>query len=185
MWAGGMKSKSGSLLAKFASRAAELYSAELHRFLARRLHRPDDIQDLAQEVYLRLLKIDNGEFVTNPKAYVLQTAAHVAHDYQEKDRRARAHVVVDSDIAEEVAEELGTQDPSYDPARRLSSQQQLNAALAQLSPLHQTVLLMCYREEYSYEEIAQELQVTKRQVERYLANAKKELMEVDWQWDQT
>lgn len=177
-----MKPKSGSLLSKFATKAAELYSADLHRFLARRMHRPDDIQDLAQEVYVRLLKIDNGEFVLNPKAYVLQTASHVAHDYLKKDRRAQEHVVFDSEIVEEVAEQL-SDEPSFDLARRLSSQEQLNAALAKLSPIHQTVLLMCYREEYSYEEIARELKVTIRQVKRYLANAKKELMEIDWQWD--
>jgi RNA polymerase sigma-70 factor (ECF subfamily) len=178
----GMKPKSGSLLVKFASKAAELYSADLHRFLVRRMHRPDDIQDLAQEVYVRLLKIENGEFVQNPKAYILQTASHVAHDYLEKDRRAEDHVVVDSEMADEAAERLGD-DPSCDLARRLSSEEQLNAALAKLSPIHQTVLLMFYREGYSYEEIAQQLKVTIRQVKRYLANAKKELMEIDWHWD--
>jgi DNA-directed RNA polymerase specialized sigma24 family protein len=42
---------------------------------------------------------------------------------------------------------------------------------------------MRYREEYSYGEIAKELKVTVRQVERYLANAKEALMKVDWEWD--
>jgi RNA polymerase sigma factor (sigma-70 family) len=177
-----MKPKSSSLLAKFASKAAELYSADLHRFLARRMHRPQDIEDLAQEVYVRLLKIENGDFVQNPKAYILQTASHVAHDYLEKDRRAQEYVVVDSEMVNQVSENP-SDNPTCDLAQRLSTQKQLNAALAKLSPIHQTVLLMCYREEYSYAEIAKALKVTLRQVERYLANAKKELMEIDWDWD--
>src|SRR5690349_1957998 len=93
--------------AKFASDAAEHYSAELHRFLARRMHRPQEIEDLVQEVYVRLLKIENGEFVRNPRAYILQTAAHVAHDFATKDRRAKEFVVIDSEIADTVSENPG------------------------------------------------------------------------------
>src|SRR6185437_5825394 len=134
------------------------------------------------EVYIRLLKIDNGEFVQNPKAYILQTASNVEHDFREKDRRAQRYVIVDSQMADEVSAAL-SDGPASDPAKRLSTQKQLNAALSKLSPIHQAVLLMRYREEFSYEEIARALKVTVRQVERYLANAKKELMEVDWKWD--
>src|SRR5215472_18808090 len=99
-----MKSKSGSVLAKFASKAAEFYSAELHRFLARRMHRPQEIEDLAQEVYLRLLKIDTGEFVRNPRAYILQTAAYVANDFVKKDKKDKQHVVTDSEVLDQVSE---------------------------------------------------------------------------------
>lgn len=177
-----MKAKPISLLATFASKAAELYSAELHRFLARRMHRPQEIEDLVQEVYVRLLKVDEGDFVRNPRAYILQTASHVFHDYFEKDRRAQHYVVTDSEMVEHVSEhppEL----PTCELAQRLSTQKQLNAALAQLSPIHASVLLMFYREGYSYEEIASQLRVSIRQVKRYLANAKQELMSIDWKWD--
>jgi RNA polymerase sigma-19 factor, ECF subfamily len=177
-----MKAKSGSLLATFARRAAEHYGKELHRFLARRMHRPQETEDLVQEVYVRLLKIDTGEFVQNPRAYILQTAAHVFHDYQEKHRRAQQHVVIDSEVLE-WASENPTEPQVCELAQRLSTQKQLNAAIAQLSPIHASVLLMYYREGYSYEEIASRLRVSLRQVKRYIANAKKALMEVDWHWD--
>jgi RNA polymerase sigma factor (sigma-70 family) len=176
-----MKSKSGSQLAKFASKAAEIYSAELHRFLARRMHRRDEIEDLVQEVYIRLLKIDTGEFVRNPRAYILQTASHVAHDFVEKDRRAQEHVVVNSEVVDQVTENPSDH-PSCRLAEQLSTQKQLNTALAKLAPIHAAVLLMYYREGYTYEEIAERAKVSVRQVERYLANAKKELMDIDWEW---
>lgn len=171
-----------STLAKFASNAAEHYSAELHRFLARRMHRPEEIEDLVQEVYVRLLKIENGEFVRNPRAYILQTAAHVAHDFLTKDRRARQFVVVDSEIVDTVSENP-SEPPTDQLATRLSTQKQLNAALGKLPPLHQAVLLMYAREGYSYKEIAQRLSVSLDQVERYLASAKQQLMAVDWGWE--
>src|SRR6185437_10937455 len=112
----GMKTKPSSLLAQFARRAAELYRGDLHRFLARRMHTPEDIEDLAQEVYIRLPKIDNGEFVQNPKAYILQTASNVEHDFREKDRRAQRYVIVDSQMADEVSAAL-SDGPASDPAK--------------------------------------------------------------------
>jgi RNA polymerase sigma factor (sigma-70 family) len=177
-----MKGKSSSLLATFASKAAELYSAELHRFLARRMHRPQEVEDLVQEVYVRLLKIDNGDFVRNPRAYILQTASHVFHDHFEKDRRTQQYVVTDSEMVERISEnppEL----PTCELAQRLSTQKQLKAALAQLAPIHASVLLMFYREGYSYEEIATRLKVSVRQVKRYIAAAKQEMMGIDWKWE--
>jgi len=171
-----------STLAKFASEAAEHYSAELHRFLARRMHRPEEVEDLVQETYIRLLRIENSEFIRNPRAYILQTAAHVAHDFATKDRRAKEFVVVDSEVVDAVSEHPS--EPVKDQlATRLSTQKQLNAALAKLPPLHQAVLLMYAREGYSYKEIAQRLEVSLDQVERYLASAKQQLMAIDWGWD--
>jgi RNA polymerase sigma factor (sigma-70 family) len=177
-----MKAKPSSLLTAFAAKAAELYSTDLHRFLARRMHRPHEVEDLVQEVYLRLLKIDRGEFVQNPRAYILQTASHVFHDHFQKDRRTQRFVLTDSEVVDRVSEnppELA----ACDLARRLSTEKQLKAVLAQLSKLHAAVLIMFYREGYSYEEIADQLKVSVRQVKRYLANAKEELTRIDWKWD--
>jgi RNA polymerase sigma factor (sigma-70 family) len=177
-----MKPKRIALLAKFASDAAEHYSADLHRFLARRMHRPQDIEDLVQEVYIRLLKVEDDSFIRNPRNYILTTAAHVASDFVAKEQRAKKFVVIDSEVVETVSENPTELLPDQ-IASRLSTQKQLNAALAKLPPLHQAVLLMFYREGYKYEEIAARLKVSLDQVERYLARAKKELMAIDWGWD--
>lgn len=174
-----MNPKSTPPLAKFANDAAEHYSASLHTFLARRLHRRDEVEDLAQEVYIRLLKVGNGDFVLNPLGYILRTAAHVVVDYY---RRAQEPVVVNSEIVDYVAENP-SEHLTCPLGKRLNSQQQLSVALAQLAPIHVSVILMHYREGYSYEEIADRLEVSVRQVERYLANAKQAIMEIDWKWD--
>jgi RNA polymerase sigma factor (sigma-70 family) len=68
-------------------------------------------------------------------------------------------------------------------AERLSTQKQLNAALAQLPDLYRAVLLMHAREGFSYEEIAARLNVSVHQVERYLASAKQQLLTIDWKWE--
>jgi len=169
-------------LPSFAADAAEHYGAELHRFLARRMHRPQDIEDLVQEVYVRLLRINDSEFIRNPRAYILQTAAHVVHDWVSKNRRAQSYVVVDSEIVDHITE--NPTEPTTDQlAKRLSTQRQLNAALAKLDASYQVVLLMHYREGYTYEEIATRLKISVAKVERRLASAKLALMDIDWRWD--
>jgi len=178
-----MKPKRIGFLAKLASVAAEHYSADLHRFLARRMHRPQDIEDLVQEVYIRLLKVEDDGLIRNPRNYILTTAAHVLSDFVAKEQRAQKFVVIDSEVVETVAENPSDIPSSDQIATRLSTQRQLNTALAKLPPLHQAVLLMFYREGYKYEEIARRLKVSVDQVERYLARAKKELMAVDWGWE--
>lgn len=177
-----MEPKRSGLLARFASDAAANYSAELHRFLARRMHRSQDIEDLVQEVYIRLLKVDNDKFIRNPRSYILTTAAHVVSDFVAKERRAKKFVVIDSEVVETVSENPSELPPDQ-IATRLSTQKQLNAAIAKLPPLHQAVLLMFYREGYRYDEIASRLKVSLDQVERYLAHAKREIMAIDWGWD--
>jgi len=176
-----MNAKSNPLRAMLASKAVE-YSAELHRFLVRRMRRPQEVEDLAQEVYVRLLKFGTDELIANPRGYILKTASNVAHEFLKKDRRSQEHVVVDSEIIEQFTEHAD-EDPTYQLARRLSTESQLNAALARLAPIHKIVLLMHYREKYTREEIAARLKVSSRQVKRYLAAAKKEFMDVDWDLD--
>ena len=61
-------------------------------------------------------------------------------------------MVADSEIADTASDTYISPDQL---ATRLSTQEQLNEALAQLPPLHQAVLLMYCREGYSYKEIAQ------------------------------
>jgi RNA polymerase sigma-19 factor, ECF subfamily len=177
-----MKAKSSSLLPNFARKAAEGYSAELHRFLARRMHRQHEVEDLVQEVYLRLLKVDNGDFVRNPRAYILQTASHVFHDFFEKDTRTQQYVITDSEMVDQISENP-SEIPNYELAHQVSTEKQIEFVLYQLKPIHASVLLMFYRDGYSYDEIATTIKVSSRQVKRYIANAKEELLGLDWKWD--
>ena len=54
----------------------------LRRFLAvRRGVKTSDIDDLAQEVFLRLLRYDRAELVNDPKAYLFKMASNVACEW--------------------------------------------------------------------------------------------------------
>ena len=81
----------GELAAKQVSR--------LRGFLRRRVRNADDIPDIIQEVFLRLLRVPSHEVIRVPEAYIFTIARHVAQQY-----KLQAAV---SDVTVELEEALG------------------------------------------------------------------------------
>ncbi len=54
------------------------------RYLARRLTQRQDAEDLAQEVYLRLLRVDAAKRVQKPVAYIFGIAVPCGRRLQER-----------------------------------------------------------------------------------------------------
>ena len=121
-----------------------------------------DVEDLAQETYLRLLRARDLSGVRNPHAYLLRVASHVALEW--RDRQPRADVMVDLEDDMLVDEHS----PELELDARVS-EKRLQQTLAEVSPTMRAVLLLKLRDERSCQDIAQELQLTVRQVQRYLA----------------
>ena len=138
------------------------WNRSLFQFLRRRVRSSVDVQDLAQETYLRLLRARDLNEVRNPLAYLLQVASHVAMEWCDRQPRSDSMVVLDEDML------VDRQLPELELDARLS-QQRLEEALASISPTMRAVLLLRLRDERSYQEIAAELRITERQVRRYLA----------------
>ena len=138
------------------------WNRNLFQFLRRRARSPVDVHDLAQETYLRLLRArDLGE-VRNPQAYMLQVASHVALEWYGGQPRIESLSALDEEGL--VDEHL----PELELDARMS-QQRIEEALASVSPMMRAVLLLKLRDQRSTEEIAASLQITIRQVRRYLA----------------
>src|ERR1700722_11808745 len=137
------------------------WNRSLFQFLRRRVRWSVDVQDLAQEPYLRLLRAHDLSEVRNPLAYLLQVASHVALEWDNRQARGDLMVVLEEDML--VDRGL----PELELDARLS-QQRLEKTLASISPMMRAVVLLRLRDERSYEEIAAELRITDRQVRRYL-----------------
>ena len=153
------------------------YRQELHRYLRRRSRRPQDVDDLAQEVYLRLLRHDNKKCVRKPLAYLYGIAAHVIADYMDGSRQEREQV--SSDGADEPEEGSGiTPDDLGD---QLNLQQQIERALAKLPPTQAAVLVAHKHRGLSYEEVAAELGLSIHTVEKYVTQAKARIRMMTWE----
>jgi RNA polymerase sigma factor (sigma-70 family) len=138
------------------------WNRSLFRFLGRRVRATVDIEDLAQETYLRLLRArDLGE-VRNPQAYLLRVASHVLIEWRDHQPAPESQV--------EMADDLLIDDcpPEFELEASVS-QERLNHTLAIVSPTMRAVLLLRLRDERSCKDIALELGITLRQVRRYLA----------------
>src|SRR5690606_9255399 len=123
--------------AKIAESTFEKHYRALHRYLVRRLPRAQDAHDVMQEVFLRLLRLDRGELVRKPQAYVYGIASHVVHEYRMREQHER--ITYDLHTLEQLTEHPDVL-PLDELADRLALQHQLERTLADLPPTHQAVL---------------------------------------------
>lgn len=136
---------------------------DLLRFLRSRIGHGDVAQDLAQEVYLRLLRLDDLGVIRNPRAFVIHLAAHAAHEWRMLARNRLRH-------SEEELQGLAGE--HCDPAEMLEQNERLRRltqALETLSPKCQAVLLMHRRDGMTYKEIAAQMNISVSMVKKYMA----------------
>ncbi len=144
------------------------WNRSLLQFLGRRVRSSVEVEDLAQEIYLRLLRAPDLQQVRNPQAYLLRVAGHVVAEWRREYPPMQAFCPDESDApVDECLPELAVD--------AKLSEQRLNQQLAQMSPMMRAVVLLRLREEHSYKQIAQELDLTLRQVRRYLARGYEQL----------
>ena len=153
----------------FVADIEKQHGQRLRRFLALRLpHRAADVQDLVQEVFLRLLRIEHHETIRSSEAYLYTVAFHVLH--QHFLRRSAIPEAVDITALINEMESA----PQSDPAKQVETQQQLEelqGALEQLSPKAQAVLILHRRDGYSLEEIGARIGISRAMAAKYLSKA--------------
>lgn len=154
----------------FVESIFRLYHRDLHRFLLRRLRSGESADDVAQEVYLRLLRIEHAELVRRPQAYMYQIAFNVVSEMRL--RHLNEPVMFDSDTADYVAEH--PQDTGDNGA------DELEFVLSQLTPTFRAVLLLRKRDGLSHAEIAQRLGLSLHTVKRYVIRAAAQCRSVVW-----
>ncbi len=163
----------------FAGTAFQRYAGALHRFLARRLNRPQDVDDLAQEVFIRLAHMSRPELVRKPQAYLFRIAYNLVREFKLRSEKEQEQLTFDSEVVEESAEQPA-QVQADELAERLNVQQQLESALARLPRLQRAVLLLVKRDGWSHKEVANRTGLNVRVVERYVIEATARMMTMDW-----
>jgi RNA polymerase sigma factor (sigma-70 family) len=140
----------------------------LHAFLNRRLRKAADAAELAQEVYVRMLRIPDMSAVRNPEAYLYAVASNLAKEHGR--RLAPGSKVIDID--EPTVQAQLAQLPSYggeiDREQRVK---RLHEVLNQLSPKCRAAVVLQYWHGLSYEEIGLRLGVSTNMVKKYLSQA--------------
>lgn len=143
---------------------ARSWNAGLTRFLRRRLPQPIDAEDLAQEVYARLLRVEKLELIEEPQAYLYKVAVNVAAEWRMRAAQSKPHS----------ADELDALVAATTPETALSEAdfaRQLDAALREMTPMVRAVIYLKLRDGMSHDEIARHLGITTRMVRRLLTTA--------------
>ncbi len=143
----------------FAERGGQLRS-----FLQRRVRNPDEIPDLAQEVYLRLLRLPDSAKVANFESYVFAVASNLIKERAVLASRFAKSVAYDApeieiDLAIEPA--FGAEVDADLRAVRLRT------VLAELSPKCRAAIILHYRDGLSHAEIGLRLGISTPMVKKY------------------
>lgn len=128
--------------------------------------------EILHETYIRLLKLDNLEHLEqSPRAYIFTIATNLSRDAMR--RRASRKLDVHDEFNEM---EFISAEPT--PTELLDwtlSLDKLKQTLTNLPQLTRNIFLLSRFEEMSYPQIAEQLQLSTRTVERHMATAMKVL----------
>lgn len=160
--------------ASFVEKVALAHGSALHAYLVKRLRAGEEAQDLAQEVYLRLLRLGRTDLIRQPAAYVYFLAAQVVGEQRMRD--AKRPIAYDAEALDRAANLDGVTRRDELPDQE-HAQREVRRLLAKLSSAHRTVLLMRKQEGYSVKEIAEKLGISIFKVKRYLVEANSKLEE--------
>ena len=152
----------------FVERLFAEHASALRAFFRRRIQTKADAQDLAQEVYLRMLRVADQEAIRNPVLYLYTVANNLVKEHAVLDRRQASSIDIEDIAAHEQLERLPAFDGELDQAQRTA---RLLVVLRQLSPKCQAAVALRFTEDLSYREVAMRLGVSAQMAKKYVARA--------------
>ena len=136
----------------------------IKRFIRRFLYRTEDIDEIAQETFLRAYRATEGRQINSPKAYLFQVARTLA--YRELSRKTRCL----TDYIEDLDDVEATDQDTLE--EECAAQQKIRhyfEAIASLPPQCRKVFLMRKVQAMPHSAIAETLGISHSAVEKHIA----------------
>lgn len=137
-------------------------------FFRRFVREPSEARDLAQEVYLRMLRVRDTGKIQNPEGYLFTVAANLIKERHAMQRRHGSEVDAADEGIQVYLTEATNVDGEIDHAARV---RRLREVLKQLPPKGQAVIMLQYMHGLSHKEIAERIDISPRMVKKYLAKS--------------
>lgn len=148
-----------------AAEAFLTYSAALRAFVARRLSNPEEVEDLVQEAYARLITRARESTLEAPQAYLFKIASNLLMDRKRAERKSGGEMLPFEDY-------MADTPPLQEEARRYRDlQSQFEAALGELSPRCREIFLLRRFDDLDSAAIASQFGISRRMVQKYLIRA--------------
>ena len=128
----------------------------------------DEPADLAQEVYLRLLRSTDSQEIENPEAYLFTVARNLLKERAITRRREGTSVSVDMLDSSPEGATSATVQGEYERTELIAN---INKAIDELSPKSRAVVILHYRDGMSYSEVAEKLGISVHAVKKHVVKA--------------
>lgn len=137
----------------------------LKRFLRRFLSRPQDIEDVVQDTYLKARCAEESQVISSPKAFLFRIARNEAL----KELRRKSHRITDYIEDLDAPEGLYGGASAEDEAIAKQRFGTFCQSVLEMTPKCRRVFLMCKVYGLSYKEIASQLGISVSGVEKHVA----------------
>jgi RNA polymerase sigma factor (sigma-70 family) len=144
------------------------HRAALQTFFQRRIRSKSDAPDLAQEVYVRMLRISDQTAIRNPVHYLYTVANNLVKEHAALEHRQAMSVDIDDAPPHSQLETLPAFDGDLDATQRVA---RLGVVLQQLRPKCRAAVELRFTHGLSYREIALHLGISPQMAKKYVAQA--------------
>jgi RNA polymerase sigma factor (sigma-70 family) len=152
----------------FVERLFAEHRAALQTFFQRRIRSKSEAPDLAQEVYVRMLRISDQTAIRNPVHYLYTVANNLVKEHAALEHRQANSVDIDEAPPHSQLETLPAFDGDLDATQRVA---RLGVVLKQLRPKCRAAVELRFTHGLSYREIALHLEVSPQMAKKYVAQA--------------
>ena len=140
----------------------------LQTFFLRRIRAKADAGDLAQEVYVRMLRVSDEAAIRNPVHYLYTVANNLVKEHAVLDRRHASGIDIDEAPAHEQLQILPEFGGDLDAKQRVA---RLGSVLKQLRPKCRAAVELRFTQGLSYRAIAMHLGVSPQMARKYVEQA--------------
>lgn len=158
---------------RFLAELVHEHGTALEKYLARKLDSPEDAAEVAQEAFIRLHRMEAPQELDNARAFLFQVATNLAIDQL---RRRKLHFrFIRSEKGQAAGDEpVDVNAIAASPDQIIGARQKLRAIYAAVDEMPLKVkqaFLLHRRSGMSYNDIAEEMQVSVSSVEKYILQA--------------
>lgn len=140
------------------------HESAIRRFIGKFLPRPNDIEDVTQEAFLKAFVAEKKHSIEQPKSFLFRVARNVALSHLRQKTRHPTEYIEDFEASDVVSTEWSSED-------EVIARQQLGIrceAVAKLTPSVRRVYLMRKVYGMSHKEISASLGIARSTVEKHL-----------------
>jgi RNA polymerase sigma-70 factor (ECF subfamily) len=148
------------------------FAPALRRFFIRRAPRTEDIEDLVQDVYVRLLRRGDLAHVDNLDGYIFQVAVNILRD------RLRKRQASHAELHEALSENVSSKD-AHPPETAMIERALLNYLVAEINELPdrtREIFILCRIEDVPYAEVCRRMGLSLSAVNKHVARAHRRLV---------